>query len=124
MLENPLSISMEKQGIHDMFDACFFQTIKPLDNSTSLDYALRNLDFAIQGCQQWLADQKKECEDFLRMDQIEFDIYHSFEMEIHCLEMLKYIYVYRMQYLSRQEIVNECAKIRSVKFIPINKNKE
>ena len=122
MFENPLSISLEKQGIHDIFDAFVIKTIKPLDNSKSLDNAWTNLTLAIKGCQKWL-EAHKNYDKGIHSDPIEFDIFQSFETEIHCLEMLSYIYVYRMEFLRRQETIKECKQIRSVKFTAISKKR-
>ncbi len=118
MLENPLSISFEKQGIHDILDAFILQKTKALDNSQALDNALNNLDLVATGCRQWLDDHKND--DYLSKPN-EYDIFHSFEIEIHCLEMLCYIYVYRMEYYSRRETIQKCKQIRFAKFTAKNK---
>ena len=121
MLDNPLAISLEKQGIQDRLDAFLFQKTNPLDNSLSLDNALLNLELATIGCQRWLDVHKND--DYLS-NPIEYDIFHSFETEIHCLEMLKSIYVYRMEYLHRQKTIQKCKQIRFAKFTVKSKNKE
>ncbi len=121
MLDNPLAISLEKQGIHDRLDAFLFQKTNPLDNSLSLDNALLNLELATNGCQRWLDVHKN---DDYRSNPIAYDIFHSFETEIHCLEMLKSIYLYRMEYYRRQETMQNCKQIRFVNFSAKNKNME
>jgi hypothetical protein len=118
MIENPLAISLKQQGIHNIIDACLFQKIKPLDNSQSLGNALNNLDLTTTGCRRWLDDHKND--DYLSNPN-EYDIFHSFEIEIHCLEMLCYIYVYRMEYYSRRETIQKCKQIRFAKFTAKNK---
>ena len=120
MIENPLAISLKQQGIHNIIDACLFQKIKPLDNSQALDNALNNLDLVAKGCRQWLDDHKDDGED-IHIEPNEYDIFHSFEIEIHCLEMLSYIYVYRMEYLRLQETIPKCKQIRFAKFTAKNK---